>query len=849
MKRLLSTCLILATCHVLFSQIYGEEILHWDFADGIPETWENGSLSGVGMWEYRGPLTEPDNSVCSIGSCGLASVPVASNTVDNGFVIFDSNFWDDPIGPCGNIGSGDDPGPHEAWLITESVDLTDHENVVLTFQQQFKHYFTSEYDIYTQVQISIDGGNSWETFFQNGGDYAVSPAVEWGGGNISDFAAGESDVRFKFLFTGFYYWWCLDDIVLYVPNDNDLLLQNPKYTEFDFTIEPYGFGDMEYNSYSQIMVPQFNFSADAVNIGGMTQEDVKLGVTITNTGTGSEVYASESGSQSISAGASANLTLSSSFQPSTILGHYNIEYLLSQQQEDQDLFNNFAEKDYFMDPHTISRDEVYMEDQYTPLPNLIEEQQEIGNLFETWVSGKNLHSISFAVGDSTTIGTEVYGIVYNIERDSVYGQTDPYTINPWDLNGIGDSDFVHLQLQEPIVTTDTSLFLVMIGHLGGPDERLRIGRSGTPPAQSSLVYFPEVNQLFYLLRTAMVRMHIFNPAFTPGCTDPLAMNYDSLADIDDYGCRYPGCTYETATNFDPEANWDDGSCNFTGCTDSTADNYDPNATEDDGSCEYWGCMDTAANNYDSTATVDDGTCVYNDAAMTVDFMSGCVPLVVVVNNQTDVNDGGICEFDLGDTSTHTGCEDTFEHTYTAAGEYYITYTYTVGEFVSEVEIGPITVFDPPPAPVVTYNVDDNLISCDCPVEYTINWYLDGELLPFSTPSWTPLENGLYHVEVIDGNGCSAVSEELGVIIIGVEEFAGYDEFKLFPNPSSDWIRILTPCDQSQVDIYAMDGSLVQSFQLQQSDSQTLRPNLATGLYTVRVICDNASWSGRLVIKP
>ena len=234
--RLSLTTVLLFSFSFLFSQIYGEEILHWDFADGIPDTWESSSLSGIGMWEYRGPLTAPDNSVCSIGSCGLASVPITSLTQDNGFVIFDSNYWDDSVGPCGNIGSGLDPGPHEAWLITEPVDLSEYDNVVLTFQQQYKHWTTSEYDIYTQVEVSINGGLSWDPVVQNPSDYAVSEVVEWAGGNISSFAAGEPSVQFRFLFTGMYYWWCLDDIVLYVPNDNDLLIQNPKYTEFDFTI-------------------------------------------------------------------------------------------------------------------------------------------------------------------------------------------------------------------------------------------------------------------------------------------------------------------------------------------------------------------------------------------------------------------------------------------------------------------------------------------------------------------------------------------------------------------------------------------------------------------------------------
>ena len=54
-------------------------------------------------------------------------------------------------------------------------------------------------------------------------------------------------------------------------------------------------------------------------------------------------------------------------------------------------------------------------------------------------------------------------------------------------------------------------------------------------------------------------------------------------------CGYTnGCTDSLAINFDSEATFDDGSCTYplAGCTDESALNYNPSATEDDGSCEY-----------------------------------------------------------------------------------------------------------------------------------------------------------------------------------------------------------------------------------------------------------------------
>ena len=90
-----------------------------------------------------------------------------------------------------------------------------------------------------------------------------------------------------------------------------------------------------------------------------------------------------------------------------------------------------------------------------------------------------------------------------------------------------------------------------------------------------------------------------------GCTDPDAINYNSLATIDDNSCEYPlsscadiGCdaSYDPV-NYSCQCNddctqyencCDDYSsvCTVLGCTDDMACNYSEDATEDDGSCSY-----------------------------------------------------------------------------------------------------------------------------------------------------------------------------------------------------------------------------------------------------------------------
>lgn len=130
----------------------------------------------------------------------------------------------------------------------------------------------------------------------------------------------------------------------------------------------------------------------------------------------------------------------------------------------------------------------------------------------------------------------------------------------------------------------------------------------------------------------------------PGCMNPLACNYNPLATVDDGSCIMPGstcddgnpntindsigpncncvgvlivpgCTDPLACNYNPLANQSNGTCIYPG---SPCDDGNPNTTNDSigpncncvGNLIVPGCMNPAACNYNPLATIDDGSCLF-----------------------------------------------------------------------------------------------------------------------------------------------------------------------------------------------------------------------------------------------
>lgn len=154
-----------------------------DFSgSGLPSGWTNtdATSNSAGTWSFNNPGGRTINTT----------------TQANGFAIFDS----DDI--------GQDNKYEQAELETPAFDCSTYAIVNMELEHYFRYYTPSHY----QISISNDNGNSYTTLALDSAE--TVNAATWSA-DISSYAAGYSQVKLKFTYTGSYgYYWAIDDILV-----------------------------------------------------------------------------------------------------------------------------------------------------------------------------------------------------------------------------------------------------------------------------------------------------------------------------------------------------------------------------------------------------------------------------------------------------------------------------------------------------------------------------------------------------------------------------------------------------------------------------------------------------------
>ena len=488
-------------------------ILVVDFANGIPEGWETEDSGGIAHWEYRGPATNPDNTVGTLGACDTGDQygdPLASPTVDNGFVIFDSAFWDDPIGPCGNFGSGEAPGPHYAPLTSASIDLSDYENVLVRWSHLYKQW-PGNSEVYLEANVDDAGwAQIWEIDFDVFSSTTESGAIVTV--NLSDIAGGSSDVRLRWVFEGAYYWWMIDDIEVCEILPYDLSVGKISYEGiFDPIGEDGDLSGLKYVKWPDELAPvQLQPTARVHNDGANTQNGVSVDLTITQTQTNTQLY-NETATISAISGLNSSLASFPNTELPAIWGPYALE-VSTEGQDDPTPENNTAEAVAWMTDVEFVRDALAMDASYLPPESLFDDPYEVGNVYYFSGSSIEVQNVSVALSDgSGGVGQPLQALLYEFSLESglvtnQFAETEQVIVTADDLNGPGESNMIYLPFDAPVTLQPNTGYAVMAYSPGGASDFI-FALSGESPEWSSWAKFNE-GQWGYLVKTPMVRLNL-----------------------------------------------------------------------------------------------------------------------------------------------------------------------------------------------------------------------------------------------------------------------------------------------------------------------------------------------------
>ncbi len=290
--------------------VWGGEEGQGDFTGGLNGwTVQNDSDTGW-VWDATGRL--------DLGKYfwnGYVTSPtMVSKTGCSGAMVFNSDFYDDALCPTtrDNKCTGS--------LISPSIDVSSlgGDEVYLQFTQSLRQ-FDSEYFLY----ISTDGGENWGDAMTLNEDYDYYQTAE---GSIVQVplcgAGGTSELKVRFEYKGYYYYWAIDDV----------MILNKTYT--DGQISESWFARAPFHQVPVSQVDIVPFLSDIASKGNGTLENAVLNVNVV--GPNGDVLYEDSKAYGEIAGCSLdeNRPFANTFQVPSELGVYTVSYEINSDNDD-----------------------------------------------------------------------------------------------------------------------------------------------------------------------------------------------------------------------------------------------------------------------------------------------------------------------------------------------------------------------------------------------------------------------------------------------------------------------------------------------------------------------------------
>jgi hypothetical protein len=469
-----------------------KETILWSNSFNTPSDWVINNTAGTpGLgWEFS-------SNPAAIPVAQLS--PFASTTAANGFLFVNSD--------ANNTADFDGTFINTTATTSATINLTGQPVVRLRYQHNFRWWHDTR-----GVSVSADNGVTWTDFeMSNENDYSL-PNQNAGNPeqtviDISSIAGNQAQVKIRFYYNDNDYWgwyWAVDDVALFVPEDNDLVMLGGYWG----STGAWG-ARLPYYQIPLSQLAPLDVAGIVKNYGALDQNDVVFSAALA-----SGVWSGSSAPEAVLAGATDTISLTGALTPPPIVATHVINMSVTSSAIDAVPADNSILAAASVSVNNF----IYARDKGTATNGTYNAGDgfEAGNVFDIYAAA-NLSGIDAYIDAGAVVGAEVYAKLYSVDPTATttaaafvfVDESAPYILTAADL---GQKITLALSAGAAPLSAGVS-YVVVLGSYGdgGATDDLIISTAGVSEASTSYYYDMTNSTWYYTTSTPMVRMN-FDPS-------------------------------------------------------------------------------------------------------------------------------------------------------------------------------------------------------------------------------------------------------------------------------------------------------------------------------------------------
>jgi hypothetical protein len=469
-----------------------KETILWSNSFNTPSDWVINNTAGTpGLgWEFS-------SNPAAIPITGLS--PFASTTAANGFLFVNSD--------ANNTADFDGTFIITTATTSATINLTGQPVVRLRYQHNFSWWRDTR-----GVSVSADNGATWTDFEMSNIDNSSLPNFDSGNPeqtiiDISSIAGNQAQVKIRFYYNDNDYlawYWAVDDVALFVPEDNDLAMLGGYWG----STGAWG-ARLPYYQIPLSQLAPLDIAGIVKNYGALNQNDVVYTAALA-----SGVWSGSSAPEEVLTFATDTISLTAALTPPPIVATHVINMSVSSSATDAVPADNSILAAASVSVNNF----IYARDNGTATNGIYNSGMgfEAGNAFDIYAAA-NLSGIDTYIDEFSVVGAEVYAKLYSCDTTATtweaflvfVDESAPYIVTAADL---GQKITLALSAGAAPLSAGVS-YVVVVGSYGdgGATNDLVITTAGVSEANTSHYYDMTDNIWYYTTTTPMVRMN-FDPS-------------------------------------------------------------------------------------------------------------------------------------------------------------------------------------------------------------------------------------------------------------------------------------------------------------------------------------------------